>query len=120
MQDGTNKVNTVKIKEICYMSWPPNFDPYREFAAPRPGEGNLTNIIQVRRNVNIRNNHLLGGEGMSWINPLERVVIVRITPSALIPITMTMGCDFECGLPSRGLATLGLLRRVDRPRVPTV
>jgi hypothetical protein len=30
MQDGTNKVNTVKIKEIYDMSWPPNFDPYRE------------------------------------------------------------------------------------------
>ena len=26
---------------------------------------------------------------------------------------MMMGCDFECGLPSRGLATLGLLRRGD-------
>jgi hypothetical protein len=30
MQDGTNKVNTVKIKEIYDMSWPPNFDSYRE------------------------------------------------------------------------------------------
>jgi hypothetical protein len=46
--------------------------------APRPGEGNLTNVMQVRRNVNIRNNCLVCGEVMSLINPLERVVIVRI------------------------------------------
>jgi hypothetical protein len=30
MQDGPNKVNAVKIKEIYDMSWPPNFDSYRE------------------------------------------------------------------------------------------
>jgi hypothetical protein len=44
----------------------------------RPGEGNLTNIMQVRRNVNIRDNCLVCGEVFSLINPLERVVIVRI------------------------------------------
>jgi hypothetical protein len=48
------------------------------FVAPRPGEGNLTNIMQVRRNVNIRNKCLVRGEVKSLINPLERVVIVRI------------------------------------------
>jgi hypothetical protein len=36
MQDGTNKVNAVKIKEICDMLWPPNFDPYRELVLTRP------------------------------------------------------------------------------------
>jgi hypothetical protein len=46
--------------------------------APRSGEGNLTNIMQVWRNVNIRNNCLVCGEVMSLINPLERVVIVCI------------------------------------------
>jgi hypothetical protein len=46
--------------------------------APRPGEGNLTNIMQVGRNVNVRNKCLVCGEVMSLINPLERVVIVRI------------------------------------------
>jgi hypothetical protein len=46
--------------------------------ALRPGERNLTNIMQVGRNVNIRNNFLVCGEVMALINPLERVVIVRI------------------------------------------
>jgi hypothetical protein len=36
------------------------------------------NIMQVKRNVNIRNNCLVCGEVMSLINPLERMVIVRI------------------------------------------
>jgi hypothetical protein len=44
----------------------------------RPGEGKLTSIMQVRRNVNIRNNCLVCGEVMSLINPLESLVIVRI------------------------------------------
>jgi hypothetical protein len=34
----------------------------------QPEEGNLTNIIQVRRNVNIMNNCLVCGEVMSLIN----------------------------------------------------
>jgi hypothetical protein len=42
------------------------------------GEGNLMNIIQVRRNVNIRNNGVVCGEILSLINPLECVVIVHI------------------------------------------
>jgi hypothetical protein len=46
--------------------------------APRSGEGNLTNIMQVGRNVNIRNNCFVCSEVMSLINPLERLVIVRI------------------------------------------
>jgi hypothetical protein len=46
--------------------------------APRSGDGNLTNIMQVGWNVNIRNNCLVCGEVMSLINPLEHVVIVRI------------------------------------------
>jgi hypothetical protein len=45
--------------------------------APRPGEGNLTSIMQVGKNVNIRNNCLVCGEVMSLINLFERVVIVR-------------------------------------------
>jgi hypothetical protein len=45
--------------------------------APRPGEGNLTNM-KVERNVNIRNKCLVCGEVMSLIHPLEHVVIVRI------------------------------------------
>jgi ABC-type antimicrobial peptide transport system permease subunit len=44
-----------------------------------PGlERELTNIMQVRGNVNIRNNCLVCGEVMSLINLLEHVVIVRI------------------------------------------
>jgi hypothetical protein len=46
--------------------------------APRPEEGNLTNIMQIGRNVNIRNNCLVCGEVTSLINPLERVVKVHI------------------------------------------
>jgi hypothetical protein len=46
--------------------------------APRPREGNLTNIMQGGMNVNITNNCLVCVEVMSLINPLERVVIVRI------------------------------------------
>jgi hypothetical protein len=42
--------------------------------APKPGEGNLTNIMQVRRSVNIRNNCLVCGEVLSLINPLVHVV----------------------------------------------
>jgi hypothetical protein len=45
---------------------------------PRSAEGNLTNIMQVERNVNIRNNCLVCGEIMSLINPLEHVVFVHI------------------------------------------
>jgi hypothetical protein len=46
--------------------------------APRPGEGNLTNIMQVGGNMNKRNNCLVCGEVMSLTNLLEHVVIVRI------------------------------------------
>jgi hypothetical protein len=39
----------------------------------RPGEVDLTNIMQVGRNVDIRN-----GEVTSLINPSQGVVIVRV------------------------------------------
>ena len=44
MQGGANKVNTVKIKEIYDMSWPPNFDPYRELILRNKTKQNMYHV----------------------------------------------------------------------------